>query len=128
MENKKYNNSPEYFVVIMYISLIVLLTSLGLIYSCMHHSSYTYLALGIVGLLFGVIGFIEFISKKRIFPHRIHHWLREIIALILLALGVYILVTGSVSGDLNLREKMACIIMFAIGFHALHLRGFIKAA
>lgn len=126
MGKKIYSNSPEYYVVILYISLIVLLTSAGLIYSCIHKSSYNYIAVGIVGLIWGVIGFIEFVSKKRIFPHRVNHTIREIIALVVLALGVYILRTGSLSASLNWREKMVCIILFAIGFHALHLRSYIR--
>jgi hypothetical protein len=126
MGKKIYSNSPEYYVVILYISVIILLTSLGLIYSCLKHSSYAYLALAIVGFIWGVIGFIEFFSKKRIFPHRVNHIVREIIALIVLALGVYILRTGSLSASLNWREKMACIILFTIGFHALHLRSYIR--
>jgi hypothetical protein len=127
MSKKIYHNTPEYFTVIMYISLIVFLTSLALTYSCFHNKSFVYMPMGIVGLLFGIIGWIEFVSKKRIFPHGTYHWLRELIALILLALAVYILRTGSMSSDLLWREKMVCIILFAIGFHALHLRGFIKS-
>jgi succinate-acetate transporter protein len=127
MGKKKYTNSPEYFIVIMYVSIIVLLTSIGLIYSCLKHSAYAYLALGIFGLIWGVLAFIEFATKKRVLPTNDLHRIREIIALIGLAVGVYILRTGSLSGTLNWREKMACIIVFAICFFALLLRGYIKA-
>lgn len=126
MDKKKYHNSPEYFVAIMFVAVIAFLTSLSLIYSCIKHGSYVNLAAGIVGLIFGIIGLIEFFSKKRILPHRTTHWLREIVALILLAWAVYIIIAGSVSMSLNFREKLVAIILFTIGFHALHLRGFIK--
>lgn len=126
MGKKIISNSPEYYIVIFYVSVIMLLTSIGLIYSCLIHSTYAYLALGIIGLIWGIIGFVEFITKKRIFPHRVYHTLREIIALIVLALAVYILRTGSLSANLNWREKMVCIILFTIGFHALHVRSYIR--
>jgi len=127
MKKMKYTNTPQYFTIIFYVAGIMFLTSLALIYSCFRYHTLTYLAVGIFGLIFGIIGLIEFISKKRIFPHGQYHWLREILALILLAIGVFIVRTGSLSGIINWREKMVVIICFVLGMHALHLRGFIKA-
>ena len=127
MKNMNYSNSPQYFTVIFYVAAILFLTSLALIYSCFRHQSFVYLAVGIVGFIIGVIGLIEFMCKKRILPQTKPHLLREIVALIVLAFGVYVLRFGSLSGTLNWREKMVVIICFVVGMHALHLRGFIKA-
>ncbi|HOV16946.1 MAG TPA: hypothetical protein PLF50_05595 [Candidatus Cloacimonadota bacterium] len=125
MKSKRYLVSPQYFIAIMYVSIIVFLTSAGLIYSCFAHNSYVYLAVGIIGVVLGVMGIIEWLSKKQIFPRYGCHWLREIIALIGLALAVYILRYGSLSCTLNWREKMVCILLFVIGVHGLHLRGYL---
>jgi TctA family transporter len=127
MEKKKYSYSPQYFTVMLYVAVILFLTSLALIYSCFRNQSFVYLAAGIIGFIIGMIGLIEVSSKKRIFPHGQYHRLREIIALVILAFGVYILRYGSLSGSLNWREKMVSIICFVLGVHALHLRGFLKA-
>lgn len=126
MKKTKYSTSPQYYIAIFYVAVILFLTSLALIYSCFRHQSYIYLAVGIVGFIIGVIGLIEFMCKKRILPLTQPHLLREIVALIVLAFGVYVLRFGSLSGTLNWREKMVAIICFVIGMHALHLRGYVK--
>lgn len=127
MPKLKYSYTPGYFTVMFYVAAILFLTSLGLIYSCLHTQSYSYLAIGIVALIIGVIGLLEVSLKKKIFPHGSNHLLRELIALILLAIAVYIIRYGSLNEYLNWREKMVAIICFVIGMHALHLRGYIKA-
>jgi hypothetical protein len=130
MEKKKYINSPEYFVVIMYVAVILLLTSIGLLYSGIKH--YTihdldYIIVGIIGLTWGIIGLFEFITKKRILPHRIIHLKREILALFVLALTVWGLIDYTYQHNvMNVRDVMSIIILFTIGLHALHLRGYIK--
>lgn len=127
MSKLKYSYNQGYFAVMFYVSVILFLTSLGLIYSCLRTQSYAYLAIGIVALIIGVIGLLEVSMKKKIFPHGSNHLLRELIALVLLAIAVYIIRYGSLNEYLNWREKMVAIICFVIGMHALHLRGYIKA-
>lgn len=131
MKRMKCSYTAEYFQAMFYVAGIVLLTSLGLIYSCIHQHSYIYIGVGIVGLIFGIIGLMEVAKKKKIFPHGSFHLLREIIALILLALAVFILRFNSVlhpslQSGINWRERMVIIILFVLGIHALHLRGYLK--
>ncbi len=126
MEKKKYYYGPGYFTATFYVAAILFLTSIGLIYSCFLHQSFVYLVVGIVGFIIGLFGLIEVISKKKIFPVNSMHLLREIVALIILVFGVWVLRYGALSHTINWREKMVVIICFILAGHLLHLRGFIK--